>query len=657
MKSGIHLLLLSLCVFCIDAVSAPAQQRQNYDVAITADDFVAKQLFGAISEEFGLQFTYRHFDTFGEVLDSIRSGESDFAPNTTYSEQRAKYLHLPAPTNIEYTYLFYKDNIDFKHVKRVAVPIRTIFVDLVKRHYPSIAIYEYSTVEEAQKLLDGGQVDAIVAGINYLKAFNSAGFQAEVINNKIGAPPVTIAVAKDSDVTLVEQFVRYAQTEPVQRLLHDSMIHYQKQIRLTAIKKNLVRHGLDQAKPLSIKLEPVYPYVIYQTSGAIKGVTYTILQQTCQMLELNCKVTSRADESWQSMYTDFKAQNIDVIAPIHVSQSRESYTYFAKPHYRAMTILVKRSGYKDGIYRYVSELITERIGVVKEDYAVKKLQAALPQKQFYFVDNQQALIDALVAGEVDYIVVDRAALNRMLRKDKLLNIEEDDSLGVFFESNIAFGFNRTEEGRLLAEAFSQVQDIIDIQSIANMYNIQPAWRNLYSAEQKFNIQVRVLFVMFVLFATCALLYLNHQSTTDQLTGLKNRRALDRYLAKSTVENGTVLYLDINRFKQFNDTYGHHFGDEVLRAVAKQIKRLTKENAYRVGGDEFIVISRLGSSGVERLKSQLSTVCVKRSNGEEVEVTVAIGIARDIKSHSGLRQLLKKADTAMYSDKSSYYQTD
>ncbi len=239
----------------------------------------------------------------------------------------------------------------------------------------------------------------------------------------------------------------------------------------------------------------------------------------------------------------------------------------------------------------------------------------------------------------------------------MLDIEEDASLGVFFESNIAFGFNRTEEGKLLAEAFSQVQDIIDIQSIANMYNIQPAWRNLYSAEQKFNIQVRVLFVMFVLFATCALLYLNHQSTTDQLTGLKNRRALDRYLAKSTVENGTVLYLDINRFKQFNDTYGHHFGDEVLRAVAKQIKRLTKENAYRVGGDEFIVISRLGLSGVERLKSQLSTVCVKRTNGEEVKVTVAIGIARDIKSQSGLRQLLKKADTAMYSDKSSYYQTD
>ena len=97
--------------------------------------------------------------------------------------------------------------------------------------------------------------------------------------------------------------------------------------------------------------------------------------------------------------------------------------------------------------------------------------------------------------------------------------------------------------------------------------------------------------------------INHQlkslSVTDSLTGLKNRRSFDEVFeneynrAKRQGYSFSLLILDIDFFKQFNDIYGHHKGDEALKEVAGVLKcyeRRAEDFAFRYGGEEFTYIS-------------------------------------------------------------------
>jgi diguanylate cyclase (GGDEF)-like protein len=86
--------------------------------------------------------------------------------------------------------------------------------------------------------------------------------------------------------------------------------------------------------------------------------------------------------------------------------------------------------------------------------------------------------------------------------------------------------------------------------------------------------------------------MEHMVITDNLTGLYNRKYLDDHMTLSLTRDhhGTLLVIDIDHFKQINDTYGHQSGDNVLRQVARIIRENVRESdiAARWGGEEFAV---------------------------------------------------------------------
>lgn len=154
----------------------------------------------------------------------------------------------------------------------------------------------------------------------------------------------------------------------------------------------------------------------------------------------------------------------------------------------------------------------------------------------------------------------------------------------------------------------------------------------------------------------------HLATHDELTGLPNRRIfMDRLVraaanAQRTRTKIAVLYIDINDFKNINDTYGHDFGDKTLQSVGKILERAMRESdtVARLGGDEFCVI-------VTNLKDDehLETIVHKiRMNfvdqftiGElELQVGLSIGSAIFPDSADELDVLLDQADQKMYQNK-------
>lgn len=153
------------------------------------------------------------------------------------------------------------------------------------------------------------------------------------------------------------------------------------------------------------------------------------------------------------------------------------------------------------------------------------------------------------------------------------------------------------------------------------------------------------------------------ATIDPLTGLYNRKVLTQKLDHLIdQENGatplSVLMLDIDHFKRFNDTYGHLIGDEVIRKVAITLKQSANSSsiAARYGGEEFILV--MPNSDIEEalelanhIKQAVSNIAlIKRKSQEKLPgITISIGAA-SIKQGEARDDLLERADQALYAAK-------
>ena len=158
--------------------------------------------------------------------------------------------------------------------------------------------------------------------------------------------------------------------------------------------------------------------------------------------------------------------------------------------------------------------------------------------------------------------------------------------------------------------------------------------------------------------------LRAEALTDPLTTLANRKAFDACLDKvvacgaAAAEPFSLLLIDIDHFKAFNDTYGHLTGDQVLRLVALAVRQNVKggDLAARYGGEEFAVILpntvlRGARTVAEQIRrAVMSKDLVKRSTGEKLgRVTVSIGVAT-CSNNDTASTLIERADTCLYAAK-------
>ena len=154
--------------------------------------------------------------------------------------------------------------------------------------------------------------------------------------------------------------------------------------------------------------------------------------------------------------------------------------------------------------------------------------------------------------------------------------------------------------------------------------------------------------------------LRYLADHDALTGLFNRRRLDEELAREAAESrrygrpAALLLIDLDDFKQINDTLGHKAGDELLQRIAKGIqKRLrTSDVLARMGGDEFaVILPEASAADAEALAIALrGTIHGERAVGSDLRTTASIGIALMGEASKDADQLLVEADLAMYAAK-------
>jgi diguanylate cyclase (GGDEF)-like protein len=150
-----------------------------------------------------------------------------------------------------------------------------------------------------------------------------------------------------------------------------------------------------------------------------------------------------------------------------------------------------------------------------------------------------------------------------------------------------------------------------------------------------------------------------QARHDHLTALPNRAALYEAIAAALAADDsgrvTVLYMDVDGFKQVNDSLGHSAGDLLLRELAARLAHRTRPTDVvgRLGGDEFVVVAHdCDAEGGEALARRFHEVFDEPFElaGTRLSLTVSIGIAASDPDHSSPEDLLRDADAAMYAAK-------
>jgi len=157
--------------------------------------------------------------------------------------------------------------------------------------------------------------------------------------------------------------------------------------------------------------------------------------------------------------------------------------------------------------------------------------------------------------------------------------------------------------------------------------------------------------------------LHRDSSTDALTGVANRRELDRCLSELLhycQQNATplcVMMIDIDYFKRLNDTYGHGVGDDVLRHTGVTLSKFVRSTDFisRYGGEEFVVVSPGVDLNTARPLSERIRLAVQQqrlpAKAADTEVTISIGLTA-MKPDDVPDSILSRADTALYSAKNA-----
>jgi diguanylate cyclase (GGDEF)-like protein/PAS domain S-box-containing protein len=150
--------------------------------------------------------------------------------------------------------------------------------------------------------------------------------------------------------------------------------------------------------------------------------------------------------------------------------------------------------------------------------------------------------------------------------------------------------------------------------------------------------------------------------TDGLTGLANRSTFTERLrlAFAAAQRGAlgfaIHYLDLDKFKPVNDTFGHPVGDALLQQVAGRLKGCTRESdlVARLGGDEFAILQgemrEVANAGVMAAKIQAALALPFSINGNEINISVSIGISPYLPGNTGADTMLVQADLALYRSK-------
>ena len=235
--------------------------------------------------------------------------------------------------------------------------------------------------------------------------------------------------------------------------------------------------------------------------------------------------------------------------------------------------------------------------------------------------------------------------------------------------------NKSSYDKLVRKNFFESHSLLnDLEYYSKVENLSNSFFYIQKQLKFEDFNLKTFFMILALVVIIQILYvlvwqkdrfaknkLNYKATHDELTKLTNRSFFKQTFEKKLEDvenrkNAAILFIDLDRFKEINDSFGHKFGDEVLVEVANRFKKVMRssDTVCRYGGDEFIILV----DNIKEYKDVLEVVKKVMSsmnkpihyNSQKIYLTLSIGISLYPNDGETVDDLLKNADSALYKAK-------
>lgn len=638
-----------------------------------------------ISQYTGWEYEFIQMN-YSACLKSLNDRNIDLVCGVDYSSFRTSTLDFSAQPAVTTHYELYalKDNDTYYYNDYADFDGMSIGVlasckqldaldDYADAHHFSFEKQYFENTAQLEKALEDNTVDAIYA--------TSVSHPSEKkILASLPSFPLYFVTFKGNPIM---EYLNYAQAVILDvnpNFDHDLYTTYQQDIR--NYRCEFTRDELDYlatAPEITVTCDPSKaPIEFYnENTQTVSGIAADVLDLVSQYTGLQFRYIK--SDSFSDALSKLQSHEIDILTALaHDYAWSEQNQAFLSPPYLNSSIVVVRNNKTKSHERDIVALpnsfnLTNSI-LDNPEYDTEDV---------VYYDTIEECFQAVLSGSADCTYANSYNSSYLLSQVKYRNLSSTTLTAM--TEDVSFGLSDQCDPRLLsiinkglACISSEQLDSIILQNCS--YKEDPSLLTLVYAYPRISIAIILAVSMTLLSLLLGILLIHSRKTkeirimseTDALTGLYNRRAAEDHITRQMQEDGRnpgcvrpLISIDLDKFKQVNDTYGHLEGDALLIAVADTLRTSVRSSDIvgRIGGDEFVVYlsnvtDRQNAMAVAEKLCQvireLSTMKKEWSN-----ISASIGISFADHPNIKMEELYISADKAMYSAKENgrnQYQT-
>ncbi len=645
-----------------------------------------------LSNLFGIHFKPAIYE-WSDLVEGLETGSIDFTGELTKTEGRSETHYMTnaiAERSIKYFRL--KNSKPLEEIAETR-PLRYAFLNgvitvdevlpFINGDDENLVLFFVMDYDEAYKLLESGQIDAFFEENVAEAAFNvhsdvvAKDFQPLIYN------PVSMSTQNPELAPIISV---------VQKMLQGESFSYLTKMYIKGqqeyMKHKLFKYSLNDEEREYIRSHPVvlfaaeydnYPMSFYNAyENKWQGIFFDAIKEMEILTGISFKQANSHQAKWPELLEMLETEKVSIISELIPSKDRQGHFLWPKNSLlQDRYALISKENHRDVS---INEILHLKIGLFKNTAHTELFKIWFPNHpNTVEYENSFDAFEALEKDEIDMVMASKNLLLLLTNYMELPGYKINVLFDRPFESFL--GLNKNE--KILHSIIDKSLTQMDIRKISEKWTHKTYDYRVKIAQSRLPWLVGVCVLL--LLVVILLLVLHHRirseerrleslvkertaeieaqrkqlerlSMMDQLTDIPNRRNFDERLSvewRRAIREKThlsLLMLDVDRFKMYNDAEGHQQGDVALKTVAKSIEQMIKRPSdlvARWGGEEFVVLlpntDFKGAIGVAE--------SIRQNVNKATTVTVSIGVNTQIPEQSdSLDHFISAADNALYKAK-------
>ncbi len=564
--------------------------------------------------------------------------------------------------------------------KKLGVITGAPYLASIRQNYPDIQLRTYRHYQAMIQAAELGEIDAMVAAVENMQTELALTSLTEHYYH-FDRSPFTIAIyalTQKNNNRLAEIIRDGFNLMPVEKLIEiekrwlsePSDGYYQmnaNQVMLTDKEHEFIA----QHPEIHIGVNKAWqPVEFIDANGVPQGINIDVNRLIEQRTGIKFSYT--AFDSWNEMFSALQARKIDILGSATPTEERKKSLLFSDTYWNMPWVVIHQR--QEGKIPSIKAFYGKELAIIRGYHLINKIRKEHPAIHLRLVENDDEGLLAVQKGLVQGLIENIATASELIKRESLvtLNMSMVEEFSVD-QNSYAIRKDWPELKTILDKALLSITDTDQQQVYEKWFAVNLATGLDKSTVLKLSGQIGIIILVIIIIiiiwnrrlsqeikARKSLeAKMKHMATHDELTGLANRVLLkDRMVTAISFHQRqslmlAVLFIDLDGFKNINDTYGHDVGDELLVEVAKRLQNCVRKSdtIVRFGGDEFVMLltglhSREEASFIADKVLKLVQQPFELSQ-VEAKVGCSIGIAIYPDDGTSESDLLKEADTLMY----------